>query len=127
MFDNLESARQILRLKMSEYFATPELRDSIRIEQLSDPADITQQATEREMACRSLSRQAATVRQLRSAIERIDIGSYGLCMQCEGQIYLKRLKAIPWAEFCINCQGMADYSACHVAIDTNISEGMGAA
>jgi DnaK suppressor protein len=112
---------------MSEYFATPGLRDSIQIEQVSDPADITQQATEREMACQSLSRQAAFVRQLRSAIERIDIGSYGVCMQCEEQISPKRLKAIPWAEFCIDCQGMADVSVPNMAIGSNISERMGAA
>jgi DnaK suppressor protein len=127
MFDNHESVRHILKSKMSEYFATPGLRDSIRIEHVSDPADITQQATEREMACRSLSRQAATVRQLRLAIERIDKGSYGVCMQCEEQISSKRLKAIPWAELCVDCQGVADLSVRNTAIDTNISERMEAA
>jgi DnaK suppressor protein len=127
MFDNHESIRDILKSRMSECFATSGLRDSIRIEQLSDPADITQQATEREMACRSLSRQAATMRQLRSAIERIDTGLYGVCMQCEEQISSKRLKAIPWAELCVDCQEMADLPVCNRAIDTTINERMEAA
>jgi RNA polymerase-binding transcription factor len=127
MFENLESVRDVLKSKMGEYFATPGLRDSIRIEQVSDPADITQQATDREIACQTLSRQAGTVQQLRSALERIDSGSYGVCMQCEEEISPKRLKAIPWAEFCIDCQEMADLSIAKMAINFNISERIGAA
>jgi DnaK suppressor protein len=60
------------------------------------------------MAVHSLDRESALVQRVRSAIERINDGSYGVCLQCEEEIAPKRLKAIPWAELCIECQEAAD-------------------
>jgi DnaK suppressor protein len=85
-----------------------QLSDSIRIQQVADPTDMTQEAAERDVAVQILDRESALVRQLRSAIDRIDDGSYGFCLQCAEEIALKRLKAIPWAELCISCQESAD-------------------
>jgi DnaK suppressor protein len=85
--------------------------DSIRIQQVADPVDMTQEALARDIAVQILDRESMLVRRLRSAIERIDDGSYGLCLECEERISSKRLKAIPWAELCISCQESADASA----------------
>ena len=63
------------------------------------------------MAVQSLDRQASLVRQIRSAIHRIEDGTYGICRECEEEIAPKRLQAIPWAQLCIQCQGAADRSA----------------
>src|SRR5580700_11238619 len=111
MQNNLELFRQILKLKINEAVATTGLRDSIRIQQVADPIDMIQQAAEREMAMQNLHRVAALVRQLRSAMERLDDGSYGICLQCEEPISPKRLKAVPWAEFCISCQETVDHQS----------------
>lgn|ERR1035438_8831786 len=43
-------------------------------------------------------------RQVSEALERIDNGSYGLCLQCGHPIAAKRLAALPWVELCITCQ-----------------------
>ena len=43
-------------------------------------------------------------RQVSEALERIDNGSYGLCLQCGQPIAAKRLAALPWVELCITCQ-----------------------
>ena len=110
MQGTLELLRQVLKSKIDESAATTGLRDSIRIHQVADPFDMTQQAAEREMAMQNLHRGAALGRQLRSAIDRLDDGSYGICLQCEEPISPKRLKAVPWAEFCISCQEKADQS-----------------
>jgi len=87
------------------------LGDSIRIQQFADPADMTQESAERDVAVQLLDRESALSRQLRAAIERIADGSYGLCLECEEEIAPKRLKAIPWAERCIGCQEKADGSS----------------
>jgi len=42
--------------------------------------------------------------QIRHALERIDEGSYGDCLQCGNTIGAKRLEAVPWAPYCIDCQ-----------------------
>src|SRR5207237_10537598 len=69
---------------------------------------LLKQAADREVAVQSLDRESTLARQLRSAIQRVDDGSYGVCPQCEEEIGPNRLKAIPWAEFCIRCQEQAD-------------------
>lgn len=38
------------------------------------------------------------------ALERIDEGSYGECLQCGTTIGEKRLDALPWTPYCIHCQ-----------------------
>jgi RNA polymerase-binding transcription factor DksA len=72
--------------------------DSIRMQQVADPVDMTQEATERDLAVQILERESMLVRRLRSAIDRIANGSYYICMQCEEEIAPKRLSAMPWAE-----------------------------
>jgi DnaK suppressor protein len=109
--DNLKLVRQVLKSKMKEHTVITGLRDAIRIHQVADPVDMTQEAAEREMAMENLGRESALVRRLRAAIERIDRGSYGVCLECNEFIQPKRLKAIPWAELCIICQECADRSA----------------
>jgi DnaK suppressor protein len=42
--------------------------------------------------------------QVRLALERIEEGSYGECLQCGNTIGAKRLEAVPWASYCIDCQ-----------------------
>jgi DnaK suppressor protein len=44
------------------------------------------------------------LRQVNLAIERIHSGDYGICASCEEPISEKRLKAIPWAKYCVTCQ-----------------------
>jgi DnaK suppressor protein len=105
---NLESVRQMLESRIREVAPTRELRESIRIHQVADPLDLTQQAAEREIAVHNLDRDSALVERLRCAISRLNDGSYGVCLQCDEEIAPKRLKAIPWAELCIVCQEMAD-------------------
>ena len=69
---------------------------------------MTQEAVERDVAVQILDRESALVRQLRAAIDRIDDGSYGICVDCEDEIAPNRLKAIHWAERCIGCQELAE-------------------
>ena len=45
---------------------------------------------------------------IEKAITRIEAGSYGQCEVCGKVIPMTRLKAIPWATRCINCQSKAE-------------------
>jgi DnaK suppressor protein len=38
------------------------------------------------------------------ALRRIEKGEYGLCQMCHNAIGKKRLDAVPWTPFCIECQ-----------------------
>jgi DnaK suppressor protein len=37
------------------------------------------------------------------ALARIKAGSYGSCVECEEELQQKRLEAVPWARYCVNC------------------------
>ncbi len=51
------------------------------------------------------SRQLALVDE---ALLRLDDDEYGLCQNCEKAINPKRLAAIPWARYCLDCQEMVE-------------------
>ena len=42
------------------------------------------------------------------ALIRIDDDEYGLCQNCEKEINPKRLAAIPWARYCLDCQELLE-------------------
>ena len=65
-------------------------------------------AAERELAIRNLDRESGLLRQVKLALHRIDDGSYGICVHCEEDINPKRLAAVPWTQYCIQCQERAD-------------------
>ena len=47
---------------------------------------------------------SATLRQIDEAIHRLEHGSYGLCAECQVEIPEPRLRALPFAELCRDCQ-----------------------
>jgi RNA polymerase-binding transcription factor len=83
-------------------------RDGIVIEKSADALDEVQSAADRELAIRNLDRHSTLLRNVRSALDRIDDGSFGICIHCEEEINPRRLAAVPWAPFCIQCQEKAD-------------------
>lgn len=42
------------------------------------------------------------------ALLRLDDDEYGLCQNCENEINPKRLAAIPWARYCLDCQELLE-------------------
>lgn len=44
------------------------------------------------------------LRLVEEALDRIHTGDYGVCLACEKPIPPKRLQALPWAKYCVNCQ-----------------------
>lgn len=42
--------------------------------------------------------------EIEDALGRLDKGSYGTCVHCSDEIPKARLKALPWARYCIDCQ-----------------------
>lgn len=108
--NGFRSIRQLLESRLMDAVKANGSRESIRIQQVADPIDMTMQAAERELAMHTLDRHTLLRRQLRFAIDRIKDGTYGICRECDEAIAPKRLKAIPWALLCIGCQEKADGS-----------------
>jgi DnaK suppressor protein len=44
------------------------------------------------------------LRMVEEALDRLDSGDYGICLECEEPIAPKRLQALSWARYCVKCQ-----------------------
>jgi DnaK suppressor protein len=106
----LNKYRNVLEAKQAELVQLIRNRDGIAIEKSPDALDEVQRATERELAMRNLDRDSNLLRNVRGALRRIEEGSFGVCLHCEEDISPKRLAAVPWTAFCIQCQEVADRS-----------------
>jgi DnaK suppressor protein len=104
----LQKFKQILETKKDELERIVRNRDGITIEKSADALDEVQHASERELAIRNLDRESNLLRNVRSALRRIADGSFGTCLHCEEDISPRRMAAVPWAPFCIQCQEQAD-------------------
>lgn len=104
----LAKFKNILLEKQDELERFVRNRDGIAIEKAADAIDEVQHATERELAIRNLDRETILLRNVRSALRRIEDGSYGVCLHCDEEISPKRVNAVPWAPYCIQCQEEAD-------------------
>jgi RNA polymerase-binding transcription factor DksA len=69
-----------------------------------DEVDQVQANERREMGLLSRQRLTTRIRRLTGAIQRIEEGAYGLCLECAGAVEPARLRAIPEVETCIRCQ-----------------------
>lgn len=46
--------------------------------------------------------------QIEEALKRMDRGVFGVCTNCGTKIGEKRMQAIPWTPFCIDCQELQE-------------------
>jgi DnaK suppressor protein len=58
---------------------------------------------EQEFTLSLMETEEDTLGRIDAALDRIDEGSYGRCVQCEGVIPKARLNAIPYTPVCIKC------------------------
>jgi len=104
----LNKFKKILETKRDELEQIVRRRDAIAIEKSADALDEVQHAAERELAIRNLDRESQLLRSVRAALQRIEEGSFGICLHCEEEISPKRVAAVPWTSLCIQCQEQAD-------------------
>ena len=58
---------------------------------------------EQEFTLSLLANEGDTLELIEAALERIEDGRYGLCVECESTIPKMRLNAIPYTPFCVKC------------------------
>lgn len=119
----LRKFRTTLESKQSELAKGNRIREDLAIATSSDELDRIQEASARDYAMNHLERVSNRLREVRTALRRIDTGSFGVCAGCEDIISPRRLAAVPWASFCVVCQEAADrgQNAAREGIDLSLA------
>ena len=73
-------------------------------ENFPDPTDRASLEADRNFMLRIRDREAKLIKKIKSALERIDNGTFGICDSCGEEISVKRLKARPVTTQCIDCK-----------------------
>jgi len=98
----------ILETKVVELSQALHDRHAIAVERLPDAFDEHRLAADREVLAQTLESATSLLRQVRAALKRMQSGHYGSCAACEEEISVKRLRALPWALYCVHCQAELD-------------------
>ncbi|MFW6171904.1 MAG: TraR/DksA family transcriptional regulator [Planctomycetota bacterium] len=67
-------------------------------------ADTASDNYEQELTLGLLQNEGEELREIDAALERMERGVYGICVDCSRHIPKKRLTAIPYATLCIECK-----------------------
>lgn len=101
-------ARQLLETQERELTAhiarlQSDARET-RSAEVEDQIDTVNTDTGRAESFEEGSREYETLAQVRDALQRLDDGTYGTCIECGRPIEPARLEAVPWTPYCIQDQ-----------------------
>ena len=112
--ENELSAKQLAQFKTMLESVQRQLRPAvgktvrdgrdISVESAADPADCAVNANLREFLFRQAHERHRLLQAADGALERIAQGTFGKCLSCDALISTKRLQAVPWTLYCVECQ-----------------------
>lgn len=106
-----EKYRVLLNAKACEAVNGLRSRGRIAMENSAEEIEQILLKHEREFTMLAIDRDTQMLRQIRSALERLEDGMFGVCEECDREIPGKRLDALPWAQRCVKCQEATDRAA----------------
>jgi DnaK suppressor protein len=77
-------------------------------EATQDPADMAANAYTKELLMSMSTNDRQLLDSIDAALDRIDDGEFGKCINCGDPVSEKRLEAVPWARHCIRCQDLIE-------------------
>jgi DnaK suppressor protein len=92
------------RLEIQEKLRS--LRESLPAE-VAEVKDAEEQSVDdfiQEVDFALMQMKSETLKKIDEAIQRLETGSYGTCAECDGEVSEARLKALPFADRCRDCQ-----------------------
>ena len=73
-----------------------------------DPVDLAVRNYSKNVMLAVSENESRQLTLIDEALVRIKDDEYGLCQNCEKQIVTKRLVALPWARYCLDCQELVE-------------------
>jgi DnaK suppressor protein len=108
----LEKYRRLLEEKKAslsqEIAKTRDHEEETTEESTQDIADRAVSSYTREFLYSLTDTERGTLVLIDEALGRITEATYGSCVQCSAAVSEKRLTAVPWARYCVDCQELAE-------------------
>ena len=108
----LEKYRRLLEEKKGELSVdlakARDAEEESTEESTQDIADKAVSSYTREFLYSLSDGDRTTLLQIDEALARIDEGTYGGCTNCGQPMAEKRLLAVPWTPYCVDCQELAE-------------------
>jgi DnaK suppressor protein len=108
----LEKYRKLLAEKKvslsAEIAKTRSAEEETSEESTQDIADKAVSSYTREFLYSLTDGERQTVLHIDDALGRIDVGTYGFCSNCNTAMTERRLNAVPWAPYCLDCQELSE-------------------
>jgi len=98
--------RAILLKKRQELLASVKSEpDALSVSiRTPDQDEFAVKAAEQDVIASMLELRSQMLKEIERSLQRLAKGTYGICEACGEEISPARLKAIPWAHFCLTCQ-----------------------
>jgi DnaK suppressor protein len=103
--DRLLARRESLFSQVTEAEMSSRERD---LEATQDPADMAANAYTKELLISMSANDRKLLQLIDEALERVEKGEYGDCVNCGEPVSEKRLDAVPWTRYCLKCQDMQE-------------------
>jgi len=88
----------------------------------ADLADRAAHESDRNMMLIMSQRDRVLLEEIRNALERVDLGEYGICFECGEDIGAARLAAQPTATLCVHCKSALENERMHMSTPYGASE-----
>ncbi len=98
--------RTILLKKRQELLASGRRRPEALAMSLQTPDEVefAIRSAQQDLNAATVELRSRTLREVENALKRVAGGTFGSCEACGDEISANRLKAIPWARYCLTCQ-----------------------
>lgn len=109
-----KSLRYEKHLRLRQRELEQELASTVEQARTSNPndtQDVADQAVagyQKELLLSQGSVRNAQLRLVQQALSRIGEGTFGECVRCSQTIGAKRIEALPWTPYCLDCQELIE-------------------
>jgi DnaK suppressor protein len=115
---DLDAFRKLLEERHATLFRTAfgELRDEllqppVHDEGPGDEGDEAARFQNQDLRINLVESETLLAQRIEDALARMRAGTFGTCVECGTDIETKRLRSVPWAARCIECQEALEMTA----------------
>jgi DnaK suppressor protein len=98
---------------LEERIKTSDVSEQRVIGDIFDDADLEQS---REFNLLLNTREKQKIKQIEQALLKLENGEYGICENCDEDIPVGRLKAMPFASLCVKCKSLQETIEGHATV-----------